>query len=108
LLDHARLARLKRDAVVCNVGRGSTLDETALVALLDSGHLGGAVLDVTAIEPLPEVSPLWRHPKVVLTQHTGGRFPGETDRKLDVFLANFARFERGEPLASLVQTDRGY
>ncbi len=107
-LNHARLARLKRDAVVCNVGRGSTLDETALLALLDSGHLGGAVLDVTAVEPLPADSPLWRHPKVLLTQHTGGRFPGETDRKLDVFLANFARFERGEPLAHLVQTDRGY
>ncbi|MEI2765496.1 MAG: NAD(P)-dependent oxidoreductase [Dermatophilaceae bacterium] len=78
-LNHARLARLKRDAVVCNVGRGSTLDETALLALLDSGHLGGAVLDVTAIEPLPTDSPLWRHPKVLLTQHTGGRFPGETE-----------------------------
>ena len=107
-LDHARLARLKRDAVICNVGRGSTLDETALLALLDSGHLGGAVLDVTALEPLPADSPLWRHPKVLLSQHTGGRFPGETDRKLDVFLANFTRFERGEPLASVVQTKRGY
>jgi phosphoglycerate dehydrogenase-like enzyme len=106
-LHRARLSRLKRDAVVCNVGRGSTLDETALVELLDSGHLGGAVLDVTALEPLPPDSPLWRHPKVLLTQHTGGRFPGETDRKLDVFLANLARFERGEPLASLVATGRG-
>lgn len=107
-LNHSRLARLKHDAVVCNVGRGSILDEIALVSLLDSGHLGGAVLDVTALEPLPGDSPLWRHAKVLLTQHTGGRFPGETDRKLDVFLANFARLERGEPLAHLVQTDRGY
>ncbi len=107
-LHHARLARLKRDAVVCNVGRGSTLDETALVELLDDGHLGGAVLDVTAIEPLPASSPLWRHPKVLLSQHTGGRFPGETDRKIDVFLANLACFERGEPLKNLVATSRGY
>lgn len=107
-LDHARLARLKPDAVVCNVGRGSTLDETALVELLDSGHLGGAVLDVTAIEPLPAASPLWRHPKILLTQHTGGRFPGETDRKIDVFLANFARYERGEKLHGLVNLLRGY
>jgi phosphoglycerate dehydrogenase-like enzyme len=97
-LGPARLARLKRGAVVCNVGRGSTLDETALVELLDAGHLGGAVLDVTAVEPLPSASPLWRHPKVLLTQHTGGRFPGETDRKLDVFLENFARFAGGAPL----------
>ena len=107
-LNHTRLARLKPNAVVVNVGRGSTLDETALVALLDSGHLGGAVLDVTAVEPLPAASPLWRHPKVLLTQHTGGRFPGELDRKLDVFLANLARFERGEPLASVVAAGRGY
>jgi phosphoglycerate dehydrogenase-like enzyme len=107
-LNHTRLARLKPAAVVVNVGRGSTLDETALVALLDSGHLGGAVLDVTAVEPLPADSPLWRHPKVLLTQHTGGRFPGELDRKLDVFLANLARFERGEPLASVVAAGRGY
>jgi phosphoglycerate dehydrogenase-like enzyme len=107
-LDRPRLARLKRNAVVCNVGRGSTLDEIALVELLDSGHLGGAVLDVTAIEPPPTDSPLWRHPKVLLSQHTGGRFPGETDRKIDVFLANRARFERGEPLLGRVETNRGY
>ena len=107
-LDHARLARLKRDAVVVNVGRGSTLDEVALLSLLDAGQLGGAVLDVTAIEPLPVGSPLWRHPRVLLTQHTGGRFPGETDRKIDVFLANVTRFERGEPLHSGVDVTRGY
>ena len=107
-LNRSRLARLKPGAVVCNVGRGSTLDEADLIELLNSGHLGGAVLDVTAIEPLPSDSPLWRHSKVLLTQHTGGRFPGETDRKLDVFLTNFARFERGETLQSLVETTRGY
>ena len=107
-LNRTRLARLKPGAVVVNVGRGSTLDEIALVALLDSGHLGGAVLDVTAVEPLPADSPLWRHPDVLLSQHTGGRFPGETDRKLDVFLANFSRFERGEPLHGRVETSRGY
>ena len=107
-LDYARLARLKRDAVVVNVGRGSTLDEVALLSLLDAGQLGGAVLDVTAIEPLPVGSPLWRHPRVLLTQHTGGRFPGETDRKIDVFLANVTRFERGEPLHSGVDVTRGY
>jgi glyoxylate/hydroxypyruvate reductase A len=107
-LDRSRLARLKPQAVVCNVGRGSTLDEGALVELLDRGHLGGAVLDVTAVEPLPAASPLWRHPKVLLTQHTGGRFPGETDRKLDVFLENFGRFTRGAPLLHPVDCTRGY
>lgn len=107
-LNRTRLARLKREAVVVNVGRGSTLDEVALVELLDAGHLAGAVLDVTTIEPLPPNSPLWRHPKVVLTQHTGGRFPGEIDRKVEVFLKNFARFEHGEPLQHQVAVERGY
>jgi glyoxylate/hydroxypyruvate reductase A len=65
-------------------------------------------LDVTAIEPLPVASPLWRHPKVLLTQHTGGRFPGESDRKIDVFLANLARYERGEALHGPVNSKRGY
>jgi glyoxylate/hydroxypyruvate reductase A len=107
-LNRDRLARLKRGAVVVNAGRGSALDETSLVELIDGGHLAGAFLDVTAMEPLPSMSPLWRHPKVLLTQHTGGRFPGEIDRKLDVFLANFARFERGEPLVCRVDRGRGY
>lgn len=107
-LGRDRLARLKRGAVVANVGRGSTLDESALVALLDAGHLGGAYLDVTAIEPLPAESPLWRHPQVLLTQHTGGRFPGETDRKIAVFLDNCTLFERGKPLRNTVATERGY
>lgn len=103
-----RFARMKRGALFVNVGRGSTVDEGALVAALDSGRLGGAYLDVTAIEPLPETSPLWRHPKVILSQHTGGRFPGEVDRKLEVFLANWSRFQRGEPLEGLVAVQRGY
>jgi glyoxylate/hydroxypyruvate reductase A len=107
-LNRERLARLKRSAVVANAGRGSTLDENALLELIDRGHLAGAYLDVTAIEPLPAGSPLWRHPKVLLSQHTGGRFPGEIDRKLDVFLDNLARFERGEPLECRVDTARGY
>lgn len=107
-LNRERLGRLKRGAVVVNAGRGSALDENALMAMMDDGRLAGAVLDVTATEPLPPASPLWRHPMVLLTQHTGGRFPGEIDRKLDVFLANMARFERGEPLQCRVDTTRGY
>lgn len=107
-LHRARLARLKRGAVVVNVGRGSALDEAALVELLDADHLAGAVLDVTALEPLPIESPLWRHPRVILMQHTGGRFPGEIERKIDVFLENFTRFTAGRPLQNIVAADRGY
>jgi phosphoglycerate dehydrogenase-like enzyme len=108
LLDAARLARLKATALLVNVGRGSTLDEAALLQALDAGRLGGAVLDVTAVEPLPADSPLWRHPKVVLLQHTGGRFPGELDAKVTRFLENFARFTRGEALPDAADLNRGY
>lgn len=104
LLDARRLARLPASALLVNVGRGSALDETALVAALNTGLLAGAVLDVTAREPLPAESPLWTHPAVILTQHTGGRFPGETDAKIDVFVANFGRFVRGQPLRFQVET----
>jgi phosphoglycerate dehydrogenase-like enzyme len=108
LLDAARLARLKPSALLVNVGRGSALDENALLEALDAGRLAGAVLDVTAIEPLPVGSGLWRHPRVLLTQHTGGRFPGETAAKVGRFLENFARFARGEPLPTAVDLVRGY
>ena len=57
----------------------ATSDEDALLEALNRQRIAGAVLDVTAREPLPVESPLWTHPAVILTQHTGGRFPGEAD-----------------------------
>jgi phosphoglycerate dehydrogenase-like enzyme len=106
-IDARRLGLLPPSSLLVNMGRGSALDETALLAALDAGRLAGAVLDVTAGEPLPRGSPLWAHPAVILTQHTGGRFPGETDGKIDVFAANFRRFLQGYPLENLVPTARG-
>jgi len=108
LLDRDRLWRLPPTALLVNVGRGSVLHEGALVEALDSGRLAGAVLDVTAVEPLPRESPFWLHPRVILTQHTAGRFPRETDEKLTRFLANFDRYQRGERLADEVDMARGY
>lgn len=108
LIDRARLARFRPSALLVNVGRGSVLDEAALVDALNAGGLGGAVLDVTASEPLPAASPLWAHPRIILTQHTGGRFPGETAAKVSRFLENFGRFTRGEPLDGVVDPPRGY
>jgi glyoxylate/hydroxypyruvate reductase A len=108
LLGRERLERFAPHALLVNVGRGSAVDEAALVEALNANRLGGAVLDVTAIEPLPESSPLWTHPRVILTQHTGGRFPREADAKIDVFLANYARFSRGETLGEAVDASRGY
>jgi glyoxylate/hydroxypyruvate reductase A len=69
LLDRSRLELLPRGAALINVGRGSLLDEQALLELLDAGHLRGAFLDVCAREPLPVEHPLWSHPAVRLTPH---------------------------------------
>lgn len=74
-LDADLLARLPRHAWVVNVGRGSTVDEAALLAALDAGALGGAALDVTAVEPLPAESPLWSRDDVILTPHAAGGRP---------------------------------
>lgn len=69
LLDRSRLELLPRGAALINVGRGSLIDEHALLELLDAGHLRGAFLDVCAEEPLPPEHPLWSHAKVRLTPH---------------------------------------
>jgi glyoxylate/hydroxypyruvate reductase len=108
LINRERLARFKPTALFVNMGRGSVLDEPALVEALDAGRLGGAVLDVTSVEPLPADHPMWAHPRIILTQHTGGRFPGESAAKVSRFLENFARFGRGEPLLGALDPARGY
>ncbi len=106
--DASLIAAMKPGSVFANVGRGSTVDEPALIDALQSGQLGGAVLDVTATEPLPTDSPLWALPNVLLTQHTGGGQPGEEQGKIDRFLENWHRFRTNEDLANRVQLGRGY
>jgi len=108
LFDRSRLARCAPHALFVNAGRGSVVDEQALIEALDENRLGGAFLDVTQEEPLPTNHPLWNHPKVILSQHSGGRFPRETDGKVDAFLKNFARFEQGQPLVGAVDSAKGY
>lgn len=74
-MDAERFAQLKEGAVLVNVGRGSTVDEDALVEALESGRLAGAALDVTATEPLPADSPLWDQPTLLITPHVAGGRP---------------------------------
>ncbi|WP_150308172.1 NAD(P)-dependent oxidoreductase [Planctomonas psychrotolerans] len=74
-LDAERLALLPDHAWVVNVGRGSTVDEDALLAELRAGTLGGAALDVTSVEPLPAESPLWDQPNLIITPHAAGGRP---------------------------------
>ncbi|TPG72209.1 D-2-hydroxyacid dehydrogenase [Hymenobacter nivis] len=99
---------LRPGSIYASVGRGNTTDEPALLGALQAGRLGGAVLDVTATEPLPAASPLWALPNVLLTQHTAGGQPLEDEGKVDTFLANLAHFQAGEPLENLVDLARGY
>ncbi|UVK46611.1 hypothetical protein BPNPMPFG_002297 [Mesorhizobium sp. AR07] len=91
-----------------NFGRGSILDEGALADALEQGRLGGAVIDVTRDEPLPAGHRFWACPNIILTQHSGGGTTDELDRKIDVFLANLARFRAGTPLEGIVDFSRGY
>ncbi|HTV22615.1 MAG TPA: D-2-hydroxyacid dehydrogenase [Polyangiaceae bacterium] len=94
--DAALFARFKPGASFYNVGRGTTVDQSALLAALESRHLGAALLDVTDPEPLPADHPLWRAPNCVITPHTAGGHHDEGDRLVEHFVTNFARFERGE------------
>jgi phosphoglycerate dehydrogenase-like enzyme len=98
LIDARALALLPRGARILSVGRGEVVDEAALALALRKGHLGGAYLDVFETEPLPSESPLWDLPNVIVTPHNSAASRGNERRQTESFLANLARFGRGEPL----------
>jgi glyoxylate/hydroxypyruvate reductase A len=102
------IAAMCPNSLYASVGRGNTTDEPALIAALQAGHLGGAVLDVTAQEPLPADSPLWAMPNVLLTQHSGGGQPGEDEGKVRILLRNLHHLRQQEPLENVVELSRGY
>ncbi|SEE29840.1 2-hydroxyacid dehydrogenase [Ruania alba] len=106
ILDADLFAALPRGAGLVHVGRGGHLDQAALLEALDSGHLAGAVLDVTDPEPLPADDPLWHHPRVVLTPHVAGATQAET--AADAVIANIRRIQAGERPEGLVDRALGY
>ncbi len=109
LLDARRVALLPAGAIVVNVGRGALVDEPALAAALAEGRVRGAVLDVTAREPLPPESPLWDLPNVLLTPHVSPTSPVRFwGRMLDLFVDNWGRYRRGAPLRNVVDAEAGY
>lgn len=97
-LNADRLASLKRGAIVYNIGRGTTLDQHALIKELHDGRIAAAYLDVTDPEPLPPEHPLWETPNCFITPHVGGGHSTEKERQVKHFLDNLRRFERGEAL----------
>lgn len=106
LLDARRLARLPEGAVILNPGRGPLIDDDALLAALDRGHIGHATLDVFREEPLPPEHPFWAHPKVTVTPHIASETRPETASQ--VIAENIRRGEAGEPFVHLVDRDAGY
>ena len=108
ILGAERLGRLKPGAVLHNIARGSLVDETALIAHLREGHLGGAALDVFAEEPLPASSPLWDLPNVVVTPHLAGHHRNLGRVLLARFKDNLRAYLRNEPLLKVADFARGY
>jgi phosphoglycerate dehydrogenase-like enzyme len=96
--DAARIATLKSGAIFYNIGRGSTVDQEALVGALGAGRLAAAYLDVTEPEPLPPDHVLWTTPNCFVTPHVAGGHEDEGERLVAHFLENLARFEAGRPL----------
>ncbi|MEM1129641.1 MAG: D-2-hydroxyacid dehydrogenase [Pseudomonadota bacterium] len=96
LIDAEALWLMKPSAYLINVGRGACIDETALVDALGKGHLAGAGLDVTAVEPLPRKSPLWSMPNVVLTPHSAGETRRYEENVLQLLYRNLDRLWAGE------------
>jgi phosphoglycerate dehydrogenase-like enzyme len=108
IIGPAALAAMRPDAWLVNVARGGHVDTGALVAALDAGAIGGAALDVTDPEPLPDGHPLWQQERCIITPHTA-----DTPEMIRPLLArrirdNVARFAAGEPLLGLVDPALGY
>lgn len=106
VLNAATLALLAPGSVVINPGRGSLIDDTALIAALDSGALGHATLDTFRVEPLPEDHAFRAHPKVTVSPHVASLVREETSAA--VIAENIRRGEAGEPFLHLVNRQAGY
>lgn len=108
MFDARWFAAMKRGAHFYNVGRGTTVDEQALMDALDSGQLAGAGLDVTGAEPLPADHPLWARANVLLTQHKAMNSAHYWKRLTELFADNLGRFLAGKPLLNVVDPKRKY
>lgn len=108
LINARTLSRMKRDAVLINIGRGVIVDLADLTAALQNGTIGGAALDVFEIEPLPKGHPLWSCENAILTPHIAGCSPRVPERHLAVVTRNIRHFIRGEPLDNVVNKSEWY
>lgn len=104
LISQEVLAAVRPGTILVNVGRGTVVDEKALIGALDDGRIGFAALDVFATEPLDIGSPLWDHPNVLVSPHTAALDGREEERIVEQFIANLRRFLDGEELTNRVDT----
>lgn len=108
ILTEERLRIMKPDAFLVNIGRGELVDQEALIKALRNNWIGGAGLDVMTPEPLPEDSPLWDLPNVIITQHSSGLSKKNNDRRMEIFTDNLKRYLNNEKLLNLVDFCEGY
>jgi phosphoglycerate dehydrogenase-like enzyme len=108
LLSADVLARVNPGVILVNVGRGTVVDEDALVDALQDGRVGFAALDVFAAEPLPVDSPLWDLPNVLVSPHTAALDPDEETRIADLFADNAGRLLDGRDLVNRMDTAEFY
>lgn len=108
MIGREELAELKAGSLLINVARGPVVREADLVDALASGHLGGAGLDVTEVEPLPDDSPLWEMPNVIVTPHVGAQSSQRVNDTVNFFCKNLERYLAGKPLFNLVDKRLGF
>ena len=110
LITRERLARMKQDAYLINIGRGSCLDQEALAEALNSGALAGAALDVFRTEPIPENDPIWDAKNLIITPHCSGQMTLRytRDTLVDMFCENLGRFCQSQPLNHVIDRNLAY
>jgi len=108
LFDRNKFKKMKRTAVVMNIGRGGIVDEKDLIRALEQKIIGGAALDVTEEEPLPKTSPLWNMENVVITPHHSGLSEKYMDRAIELFRRNLRAYLKGKRLLTLVNKELEY
>ena len=110
LLNKEKLEKTKKGALLVNIGRGSLIPTEDLIWALETGQLGGAVIDVTETEPLPKNSPLWKAPNLLLTPHISGMYhqPIILEKIVEITRENIRAFLAGEQIKTEVDMKAGY
>jgi phosphoglycerate dehydrogenase-like enzyme len=108
LFNEKMINSLSKQTILVNVGRGNLINEKHLIKKLKNNGIKGAILDVTAEEPLRKNNPLWSCPNLILTQHTGGGYKDEIIDKVNFFLNNFQRYKKKSKVLNKINPMKGY